>query len=66
MGEDALGHGAAADVAVANKKHFNFILHIFVFPCISLFFLGFIALSRHLTQWSYPSIKSHILPYLGK
>jgi hypothetical protein len=49
MGEDALGHGAAADVAVANHEHFNFILHIFVFPCISLFFLGFITLSRHLT-----------------
>ena len=35
MGEDALGHGAAADVAVANKKYFY---HLFISPfksCIS-------------------------------
>ena len=49
VGEDALGHGAAADIAVANHEHFNFILHIFVFPRISLLFLGFVTLSRHLT-----------------
>jgi len=29
MGEDALGHGAAADVAVTDEKYFN---HSFVSP----------------------------------
>ena len=29
VGEDALGHGAAADVTVADEKHFN---HSFISP----------------------------------
>ena len=32
MGEDALGHGAAADVAVADEKYFY---HCFVSPCFA-------------------------------
>ena len=58
--------GKSTGSAMADHEHFNFILHIVIFPCLSLIFLDFIAFSRHLTQWSYPSIKSHILPYLGK
>ena len=32
MGEDALGHGAAADVAVADEKYFY---HYFISPCFA-------------------------------
>lgn len=35
----------SADVTVANHEDFYFSLHIFPYPCISLFFLGFITVS---------------------
>jgi len=39
MGEDALGHGAAADVAVADKEHANTQKALFCrnLPCFATF-----------------------------
>ena len=63
VGEDALGHGAAADVAVADEEYFY---HCFVSPCFApecpvlQGYRGFVKCVILLTSWQNRAIWSRL------